>query len=141
MNAVEYTLIVEEPESEISIMSDHPALVFTSNLLELATTRVHYKCKVNGCTEDVRVTLDTVSSAVYLKWICSNKHITHKWCSQPLLNRGLNSGDALISASLVVIGNNFRKLALIAYCCFLNCLPFIILILENSANLCSAQHC
>lgn len=52
-----------------TLLQDHPALVFTSNLLELATTRVHYKCKVNGCTEDVRVTLDTVSSAVYLKWV------------------------------------------------------------------------
>lgn len=52
-----------------TLLQDNPALVFTSNLLELATTRVHYKCKVNGCTEDVRVTLDTVSSAVYLKWV------------------------------------------------------------------------
>lgn len=46
--------------------------------------------------------------------ICSNKHIAHKWCSQPLLNRGLHSGDARISASLVATGNNFQKLALFA---------------------------
>lgn len=105
-----------------TLLQDHPALVFTSNLLELATTRVHNKCKVNGCTEDVRVTLDTVSSAVYLKWMCSNKHIAHKWCSQPLFNRGLHSGDVLISASLVATGNNFQKLALFAS--FLK-LPFL----------------
>lgn len=97
-----------------TLLQYHSALVFTSNLLELATTRVHYKCKVNGCTEDVRVTLDTVPSAVYLKWICSKKYIAHKWCSQPLLNRGLHSGDALISACLVATGNNFQKLALFA---------------------------
>lgn len=46
--------------------------------------------------------------------ICSNKHIAHKWRSQSLLNRGLHSGDARISASLVATGNNFQKLALFA---------------------------
>lgn len=51
-----------------TLLQDHPALVFTNNLLELAATKVHHKCKINGYTEDVQVSLDTVSSAVYLKW-------------------------------------------------------------------------
>lgn len=46
--------------------------------------------------------------------MCSNNHIAHKWCSQPFLNRGLHSGDVLISASLIATGNNFQKLALFA---------------------------
>lgn len=35
-----------------------------------------------------------------------------KWCSQPLLNRGMHAGDLLASAALLFSGNNFGKLAL-----------------------------
>ena len=46
--------------------------------------------------------------------MCTKKHIKHRWCSQPLLNMGLHSGDLMLSAAILSSGNNFSKVALMA---------------------------
>lgn len=46
--------------------------------------------------------------------ICQGGHQLYKWCSQPILNRRLHSGDLLLSASVLLSGNNFTKVALFA---------------------------
>lgn len=48
----------------------------------------------------------------YLLQICDSGHIIHTWCSQPLLNRRVHSGDFLTSVAVLTSGNNFGKLAL-----------------------------
>lgn len=58
--------------------------------------------------------MQTVSSAIYLKWVCEKGHIANKWCSQPHLNRGLHSIDALLSTAIIASGNNFQKMAMFA---------------------------
>ena len=45
---------------------------------------------------------------------CTNNHVAHRWCSQPILNRRVHSGDVLFSAALLASGNNFQKLSLFA---------------------------
>ena len=39
-----------------------------------------------------------------------------KWCSQPVLNRGLHAGDLLLSSSILFSGNNFNKMQRFAKC-------------------------
>ncbi|CAC5426195.1 unnamed protein product [Mytilus coruscus] len=46
--------------------------------------------------------------------VCPNGHIVHKWCSQPILNRGMHSGDMIIAASVVLSGSNFQKISMFA---------------------------
>ncbi|XP_062594118.1 uncharacterized protein LOC134255609 [Saccostrea cucullata] len=97
-----------------TLLEDHPVLVNTQQLMELARTTVPTICKVKGCGDIVQMNLQTVSSAVYLKWVCGKGHTANKWSSQPLLNRGLHSTDVLISAALIASGNNFQKMAMFA---------------------------
>ena len=46
--------------------------------------------------------------------ICPNSHVAEKWCSQPVLNRGLHGGDLMISSAILFSGNNFNKMELFA---------------------------
>lgn len=46
--------------------------------------------------------------------VCKNGHLIHNWSSQPILNRRLHGGDLLLSASILLSGNNYSKVALMA---------------------------
>lgn len=46
--------------------------------------------------------------------MCSNSHVADKWCSQPVLSRGLHGGDLMIASSILFSGNNFNKMELFA---------------------------
>lgn len=63
-----------------------------------------------------------IGSALHLKWTCRKGHIVKKWCSQPVLNRRMNSGDLQFASAVLLSGNNFQKISLFAK--FLN-LPAI----------------
>lgn len=41
-------------------------------------------------------------------------NLAEKWCSQPILNRGLHAGDLMLSAAILFSGNNFGKMELFA---------------------------
>ena len=45
---------------------------------------------------------------------CDEKHTAFRWCSQPVLNRNVLSGDLLISTAILASGNNYGKTALFA---------------------------
>lgn len=45
---------------------------------------------------------------------CTQKHLAHKWCSQPLLNRRLHGGDLQIASAILTSGNNYAKVKLFA---------------------------
>lgn len=96
------------------LINDHPAMVYLNPLVALAETKVPRICSVRECEAEVEILSEVVSSAVYLRWVCTNNHEVHKWCSQPLLNRRVHSGDVLLSAALLASGNNFQKIALFA---------------------------
>jgi len=44
--------------------------------------------------------------------VCKDGHITGKWCSQPLLNKRMHSGDFLICSTILTSGNNYGKMEL-----------------------------
>ena len=44
-------------------------LVFSSQLMTLANTRMQKTCKVKGCEEEAVISQETVSSVVYFKWV------------------------------------------------------------------------
>lgn len=37
-----------------------------------------------------------------------------RWCSQPILNRRVHSGDLMIAASIILSGSNFQKVSMFA---------------------------
>lgn len=51
------------------LLSDRPVLVYMDALLSLARANVHHVCGVKGCGQDIHITPEFVSSAVYLKWV------------------------------------------------------------------------
>ncbi len=53
--------------------------------------------------------------AAFLLQVCGAGHIGHKWCSQPRLHqRGTHAGDFCLAVNLLLSGNNFQKVALLA---------------------------
>ena len=46
--------------------------------------------------------------------ICQKGHTLHRWCSQPVLNRGVHSGDLMLASSVVLSGSNFQKVTMFA---------------------------
>ncbi|KAK3106918.1 hypothetical protein FSP39_002918 [Pinctada imbricata] len=96
------------------LLEANKAIAFQEQLIQLAKTKIDISCQVKGCKEVVEITASYVGSAVYLTWECPRKHVRHKLCSQPLLNRGLHSGDLLISSSILASGNNYGKIELMS---------------------------
>ncbi|CAC5413901.1 unnamed protein product [Mytilus coruscus] len=96
-----------------ALLEDRTFLVFLNQILVLAKMKVE-NCAVVGCHEEVVISTEVISSALYLKWTCKNNHLVNKWCSQPVLNRRLHSGDLLFSSALLISGCNFQKISLFA---------------------------
>ncbi|KAL3888117.1 hypothetical protein ACJMK2_000497, partial [Sinanodonta woodiana] len=86
-------------------------LTFLTQIKTLALTHIE-KCKTPECLQKVSIEEEFVGSALYLKWICAGGHVTHRWCSQPIMNRRLHSGDFLAATTILTSGNNYGKLAL-----------------------------
>ena len=40
--------------------------------------------------------------------------MAQQWCSQPVMNRGMHAGDLLLSSSILLSGNNFQKINMMA---------------------------
>ncbi|XP_056002386.1 mucin-17-like isoform X2 [Ostrea edulis] len=100
--------ILTMEESELVLRSEK-VIVFEEQLLMLAKSKIDDQCLVKGCPEAVKISTRYVASALYLVWSCSNKHIKHRWCSQPLLSGGSQSGDLMITAAILCSGNDFCK--------------------------------
>lgn len=96
------------------LITDHPAMIYLNPLVALAETKVPRICSVRECEAEVEIVSEVLSSAVYQRWVCTNNREVHKWCSQPLLNRRVHSGDVLLSTALLASGNNFQKNAMFA---------------------------
>nr|XP_022297616.1 uncharacterized protein LOC111106987 [Crassostrea virginica] len=97
-----------------AVFRDEKVLAFEEQLLMLAKTKIDDKCLVKGCSEPVAISTKYVGTALYIIWSCSNSHTKHRWCSQPVLNKGLHSGDLVMSAAVLCSGNNFSKVKLMA---------------------------
>ncbi|XP_061167506.1 uncharacterized protein LOC133176400 [Saccostrea echinata] len=104
------------------ITSDQSFLVYNQCLMKLAAINVPKTCTAKNCGAEVSVTRSIIGSAVHLKWVCRQKHVLYEWCSQPILNRRMHSGDLMLASAILLSGNNFKKIELM--CKFLN-LPII----------------
>ena len=51
------------------LLGDRPFLVYFNQLQVLAHTFIDRKCSVKGCNEEVVVTSEVVSFALYMKWV------------------------------------------------------------------------
>lgn len=58
-----------------TLLNDHPVFVNTQQLMELARTTAPTICIVKGCGGVVQISMQTVSSAFYLKWVSINNQI------------------------------------------------------------------
>ncbi|XP_056004405.1 uncharacterized protein LOC125658363 isoform X2 [Ostrea edulis] len=99
----------EEECSELT--SAMKCIAFVSQIKELTNICVP-QCKEHSCRKSTWIEESFFGSALYLKWICEEGHVSHHWCSQPQLNRRLHSGDFLICGSILTSGNKYRKMAL-----------------------------
>lgn len=95
-------------------MNDQPFLIYYNQLLNLATANIQKTCSHKGCGLGVEIKKEVVASALYLKWICPDGHTLYRWCSQPILNRGVHIGDLMLTASTVLSGSNFQKISMFA---------------------------
>lgn len=55
-----------------TLLNVHPVFVNTQQLMELARTTAPTICCVKGCGGVVQINMQTVSSAIYLKWVSIN---------------------------------------------------------------------
>ena len=51
---------------------------------------------------------------IFIFQTCKKNHMVNKWCSQPILNRRLHSGDLLFSSALLLLGCNYQMISLFA---------------------------
>lgn len=58
-----------------TLLNDHPVFVNTQQLMELARTTAPTICSVKGCDGVIQISMQTVSSAFYLKWVIINNHM------------------------------------------------------------------
>ncbi|KAK3085827.1 hypothetical protein FSP39_009247 [Pinctada imbricata] len=91
------------------LINDRCYMTYHHSILSLAKINIPSNCTIKGCSSQVAITSEEKASALYLKWTCSSGHILHKWCSQPMLNNRMHAGDLLLSSSILLSGNNFKK--------------------------------
>ncbi|XP_069139069.1 uncharacterized protein [Argopecten irradians] len=104
---------VYDPEHAHFVAKDEACLIYLNPLLQLASN-LKYTCQVKGCGRVPSIKHSFVGSAIYLKWVCEEDHLVYQWCSQPVLRRGLHTGDIMMSSALFTSGNNYGKVALFA---------------------------
>ncbi|KAL4223832.1 hypothetical protein ACF0H5_017297 [Mactra antiquata] len=92
---------VDSKEECVQLAKAEKCSVFVKQLLSLASYGT-FMCST--CTSPVSMEHKLIGSAIYIKWICGQKHVVHQWCSQPLLNRRVDSGDFLICSTILTSG-------------------------------------
>ncbi|XP_052820913.1 uncharacterized protein LOC128246652 [Mya arenaria] len=98
-------------DGDIGVLCEDDTLLVFMDQLKILASRAVPACR--SCkSHEVEIKDTYKGSAVYLEWVCKEGHSNGRWCSQPLLNRRVHSGDFLISATTVLSGNNFSKLKL-----------------------------
>ncbi|XP_060591591.1 uncharacterized protein LOC132746454 [Ruditapes philippinarum] len=102
---------ITTPQECEDLSKSTKCIVELEQLKGLASIHIE-KCSSLDCAKSLKISTDFVGSALYLKWVCQSGHVSMSWCSQPVLNKRLHSGDFLICASILMSGNNYGKLAL-----------------------------
>ncbi|XP_072329201.1 uncharacterized protein [Scyliorhinus torazame] len=101
-----------------SICDMRTGIIFDTCLMSLAE-KAFSKCKSLNCNGKIDLELHVVATAMKVVSYCCHGHKS-VWWSQPLL-QGVPAGNILLVSSIVLSGNNYRKIALMLK--FLNMLP------------------
>ncbi|CAL9703628.1 unnamed protein product [Knipowitschia caucasica] len=110
-------------ETEDDLIGKRANITFNDNLLSLAT---HLRLPVQKCSyvdkltgqpcpgvQPFQVVLKPRGTGVVLNWLCPNGHLVWSWNSQPTLKFKMQGGDFMLSANILLSGNNYRKVALL----------------------------
>nr|XP_055049509.1 uncharacterized protein LOC129435004 isoform X2 [Misgurnus anguillicaudatus] len=119
----EYAAHSHKVLSEDDLVGKTASITYNDNLLDLA---MHLKLPVQKCTfadrvlgiacsgaQPFQVAMKTRGTGVVLEWLCPFGHSIWKWNSQPTLKFGMQGGDFMLSANILLSGNNYRKVALL----------------------------
>ncbi|XP_077988832.1 uncharacterized protein LOC144443271 isoform X2 [Glandiceps talaboti] len=101
---------IRSEEDQEHLLNDTACLVYLQQLLVLANCKISTICTSKECNGKLSVSSQFVGSALYLKWTCPAGHLEYKWCSQPVLNSRLHSGDLMTAAAILLSGNNYAKI-------------------------------
>ncbi|XP_048462444.1 uncharacterized protein LOC125485133 [Rhincodon typus] len=101
-----------------SICSMRTGIVYDTCLMSLAK-KAFSRCEHLNCNGKIDLELQIVATAMKVVSHCCHGH-TSIWWSQPLL-KGAPAGNILLVSSIVLSGNNYRKIALMFK--FLNMCP------------------
>ncbi|KAG5275359.1 hypothetical protein AALO_G00146550 [Alosa alosa] len=109
--------------SEDDLVGKTANITFNENLLTLARhlrlpqQQCSYVDRVLGVacpgSPPFQVTLKPRGTGVISEWLCPFGHSLWKWNSQPTLRFGMQGGDFMLSANILLSGNNYRKVALL----------------------------
>lgn len=92
-------------------------IIFQSSLLVLRYIRFHdqYLC-IKYCISlsPFVFAIYLIQLSIFVYQICPDGHTLYRWCSQPILNRGVHIGDLMLTASTVLSGSNFQKISMFA---------------------------
>ncbi|XP_078616485.1 uncharacterized protein LOC144884851 [Branchiostoma floridae x Branchiostoma japonicum] len=127
----EHDYAFETPQLEFKIKDKKDivgmpsSIVYTDCLLALTQyLKFPYStCKEKGCKSLViqEPTVKPVGSGIILRWKCEKDHLQGKWCSQPRFKYGLQGGDFMLASSILLSGNNYRKVNLLCKFMKLGC--------------------
>ncbi|KAL5019014.1 hypothetical protein ScPMuIL_004736 [Solemya velum] len=110
---VRESLIKRNPLQKEDIL-ENCCIAYEECLKQLAAKKAASICTRRRCNAATAVQTVTSGSAIYLKWVCEDGHISDSWCSQPTMVKGLLQGNFQLLASLVLSGNNYQKISLMA---------------------------
>uniref|UniRef100_UPI00398F3557 uncharacterized protein isoform X2 n=1 Tax=Pristiophorus japonicus TaxID=55135 RepID=UPI00398F3557 len=101
-----------------NIHSLRTGIVFDTCLMSLAK-KAFSRCECHNCNGEIVLELHVVATAMKVVSHCCHGHKS-TWWSQPLIE-GIPAGNIQLVSSIVLSGNNYRKIALMLK--FLNMLP------------------
>ncbi|KAH3843922.1 hypothetical protein DPMN_117457 [Dreissena polymorpha] len=119
----EITTEADRQEEVVDLVRERKCIAFDRNLLELARLKVTSVCDRKNCRSNVKMTTKRVGSSTTIQWKCEAKaHLVKQWSSQPVV-RKKPAGDIILSTAILVSGNNYEKVRLLATVMNLNITP------------------
>ncbi|CAH1243083.1 Hypp7037 [Branchiostoma lanceolatum] len=123
------------------IVYEKCAITYNRNIVQLVgfleLPADKQKCRVPDCSSSgpPEPAVEFVASGIVVKWHCSGGHLVWRWFSQPRLKYGLQGGDFMQAANILLSGNNFGKYSLM--CKFMN----MGCVNESTFHKIQAQYC
>ena len=94
-------------------IANQKCIAFSACIRQLIEMAVGEKCR--KCGARLTLTDKMVATCLVVTWCCpvSKSHCSGKWSSQPW-TAGVYAGNLLVPSSLILSGNNYAKVTLMA---------------------------